>query len=298
MALSGVALLSFYLGTKANGIAHRLHVAANYMLPQAPSAGPPSEYRSVPCPGDAIIISTFGQSNSANHIRPPSALPIPEKLYQYDWKSEKCFRYREPLLGTDGTFGNSITPAAVTIARESSRPVLIIPFGRGGTSVLEWAYGKMADRHHTVLYSLKVKGLAPSFFLWHQGESDSPPITRSAPELRADVYFQASPDYPRLGLPRNVYRDALKMVVERTLSVFPDAKFGIALASRCRSPSSAANVRNAQQDVINQFPNAFLSVDSDAIWGVDVRYDGCHFNDRGSAAISEAYMRSMKNVAP
>ena len=89
------------------------------------------------CPQNYLSIATFGQSNSANSVTELSDLPIPSNLYQYDWKSQKCYFYREPLLGTSGTQGNAITYTATKLAKNYKKPILIIPFGVGGTSVMD-----------------------------------------------------------------------------------------------------------------------------------------------------------------
>ena len=59
------------------------------------------------------------------------------------------------------------------MANISNKPIVIIPFGVGGTSVLQWAYGDLSDRHQLVMKRVKESGLSPRIFLWHQGESDS-----------------------------------------------------------------------------------------------------------------------------
>ena len=92
------------------------------------------------CPSSSLQIAYFGQSNSHNSVKPKASLEIPKNLYQYDWQSRKCYRYKEPLIGATGLNGNVITYTAVSIALETEKPIIIIPFGKGGSSVFEWAY--------------------------------------------------------------------------------------------------------------------------------------------------------------
>ena len=68
-----------------------------------------SQYKKTNCPENATTIATFGQSNSANSMTELSNVVIPPNVYQYDWKSQKCYIYKEPLLGASGIKGNVIT---------------------------------------------------------------------------------------------------------------------------------------------------------------------------------------------
>ena len=88
-----------------------------------------------------------------------SDIAIPLNLYQYDWKSRSCYIYKEPLLGTNGTKGNVVTYTATKMANDSNKPVVIIPFGVSGTSVLQWAYGDLSQHHQIVMKRVKESGL-------------------------------------------------------------------------------------------------------------------------------------------
>ena len=56
----------------------------------------------MPCPGDDVFaIGIFGQSNATNTVYPPASIAFPENLLQFDWRSQKCYAYQEPLLGAD-----------------------------------------------------------------------------------------------------------------------------------------------------------------------------------------------------
>lgn len=120
------------------------------------------------CPSNALTVVTFGQSNSANSvdfITPDKS--IPSNLLQFDWSSGRCFKYKEPLIGADGSKGNTITPFAIELAKTTESYLIIAPFGVGGTSVLNWAYGPMSHRLSYALDSISRSGLFISrvFFL-------------------------------------------------------------------------------------------------------------------------------------
>lgn len=260
-------------------------------------------YVEQPCPSnDAIEIATFGQSNAGNTVEPTADIPFPANLIQYDWKSGKCFEYREPLLGTDFTRGNSITYVAVRIANETKRPVVIIPFAFGPSEIMEWAHGVGASQHKIVMQQLKKSGLSPQVFLWHQGESDVPADGVDESILRKVPYF-TRPDYPmkkngqfQIGLSKDLYQSALSEIVERTFESFPDTRFGIALVSI--APCLKANkvwepLRQAEQAVADSDPRAFISADSDEIRDSGDRYDTCHFSAVGARKLSDQYYASL-----
>ena len=270
--------------------------------------GPKTEldgYVEKPCPtSGALVVAYFGQSNATNTVQPAAQGPFPDNLLQYDWRSMKCFAYKEPLLGADRPFGNSITYAAIRMANDSSRPVVIAPFGYGPSSVLDWAYGQGAAQQRLVMKRLKESGLSPQVFLWHQGETDTTneEITDEAlgelPHFERPNHNQRYLDTMHFGLPRDLYEKALNVVVDRTLEAFPDTYFGIALASF--APCIGANhvwqpVRDAQQAVATSHARTFISADSDQIPAED-RYDTCHFSDRGAQKLSDQYYRSLATL--
>ena len=51
-------------------------------------------YKELLCPKDAVALAIFGQSNSANTVKPLASIDIPENLFQYDWMSGKCMNIK------------------------------------------------------------------------------------------------------------------------------------------------------------------------------------------------------------
>ena len=272
MKIKSIAIIALIsLGSFLSGLKGRDFVKRNIYLPIRTSlkySDIITLYKKADCPVNSITIAIFGQSNSANFVSEKSDLAIPSNLYQYDWESQRCYLYKEPLLGTNSTKGNAITYTAIKMANNSNKPIVIIPFGLGATSVLRWAYGDLfLNRHQIVMKRIKESGLSPRIFLWHQGESDS-------------------------NLPEEVYYYALRKVVESTFNSFPHSSFGIALATRCvYEPLN--HLRNAQKRVSQDLPNAFISGDSDKISGFDKRPDNCHFSAKGASELGNLYYESI-----
>ena len=225
----------------------------------------------ISCPLNSIQIAYFGQSNASNFVKPKISLNLPPNIFQYDWKTKKCFKYKEPLIGADGKYGNVITYTALKISENTEKPILIIPFGKNNSSVLEWAYLKLHKHHMQVLNNIKESNLNPNIFLWHQGENDSQFITK-----------------------KSIYKDALQLVIKRTNDYFPESFFGIAIASKCKKYESNL-IREAQIETTELNKNIFISANSDEIVGKSLRYDGCHFNAEGANILGEKYYESIKN---
>ena len=291
-----IALGSFIVGYKGKSfIQENIYQAFRRTIGSTPTK---SQYKEVNCPKDSISIATFGQSNSGNSVKGKINTEIPSNLYQYDWKSKKCYYYKEPLLGTNGWGGNVITYTALKLASKSDKPVVIIPFGVVGTSVLEWAYGDLSHQHRIVMERIKKSNLSPRVFLWHQGESDSNPRGKGSLRKVIDgpyfkAYFeQSGVERGNMGLTENVYYDALKVVADLTLNKFPQSSFGIALATRCRN-SPWDPVRNAQAMVARDTPRSFISADSDSINDPDRRPDDCHFSAMGASELGDLYYESI-----
>ena len=294
------ALIS--LGSFLSGYKGRNFIRQNVYLPIRSSQkyfDIISPYKKTYCPKNAITIAIFGQSNSANEMTEKSDISIPSNLYQYDWKSQKCYFYREPLLGTSGTQGNAITYTATKLAKNYKKPILIIPFGVGGTSVMEWAYGDLSYQHLIVMKRIKESSLSPTLFLWHQGESDSIGSAVSLDQITKASYFR--PYFDEVGnwkgmipLTEDLYYNALKRVVESTFDSFPQTSFGIALATLCGKNNKPWNpVRSAQTRITQDLPNSFISGDSDKITGLDKRPDNCHFSAKGASELGNLYYQSI-----
>jgi len=277
----------------------RPYITDKFLVPQL------EDYAEVACPtGDSLVVAYFGQSNATNTVEPQYAGEFPGNLLQWDWRTSKCFAYQEPLLGADFTRGNVISYTAVRIAAATDKPVVIVPFGFGPSTILEWAFGPGAIQQDVVFTRLKAAGISPQVFLWHHGETDVPfpaydeKIVTEAPRFRRPEW-QGIKQTHHLGLSEGTYADALGIVMRRTLDAFPDARFGIALASHAACLGWEQNwepLRAAQRDVVDSDPRAFISADSDAIRGIENRYDTCHFSAAGAKQLGDQYYQSVAGL--
>ena len=253
-------------------------------------------YSQLNCPSKSIQIGYFGQSNSTNTVSNLSNLSIPNNLYQFDWRTGKCFKYREPLIAVDGIGGNVITHTAIKISQEIEKDLVVIPFGINSSSILDWAYGDLRHHHHLALKNIKENNFTPSIFLWHQGENDARMDGLHPSQLLKEKKYERTIHLKRkntLGIDKQTYKDGLEIVIKRNRKYFPNANFGIALVSRCNNKESWTPVIEAQKEIIRSYNYTFMSADSDSI---DLRYDGCHFSKKGAKILGEKYFDSLKKL--
>ena len=231
------------------------------------------------CPKRSFVIAYFGQSNSANYVDELSNLDIPDNLYQYNWKDNSCYKYREPLLGAQGKGGNTITAFAVSLAKNIDQNLLIIPFGIGGTLVESWSNGDLNLIKKNLYNNLKRNNLNVDLFLFHQGESNSN-LLNYLNKYSKNSYSKA-------------YLKNLLILIDQTRKYFPESYFGLSLVSKCSSNGNKYIV-NSQKEVINLRRKVFISANSDSLFSKDFRYDKCHFTQEGVRALGNMYENSFK----
>ena len=220
------------------------------------------------CPKSSFVIAFFGQSNSANHVSRSKHIHL-NNVYMYDPKSQRCYKYKEPVLGASGNQGNVITNLALKLRRRLKKPITIIAFGESGSSVLDWQYGKYSDKLDRAMAAWgKLNGI--NIFLWHQGETDA------MREMGEATYFET-----------------LSKIILRTQKIFPSSKFGVSIATACGS-SKSLEIQKAQRKS-TLLPNVFKSAESDYLSN-EFRSDNCHFNEKGAKKLADMYYESITQI--
>lgn len=229
---------------------------------------------SAPCPDPkrerVAVLLTAGQSNAANHgavNEPNDAKDNPAILNLLDGK---CFIARHPLMGATGEYQSPwIETARLLIASGKFDKVVIIATGIGGTGMHEWGSGEFFNRLVARAVEAKEAGIAPTHFLWHQGEYDG--------------VYNLSPV---------AYFDNFKKMIEGVRAI-ADIPAHIALVSRCQFNQPKDEIRSAQLRIAQLIPNAYVAIDSDMDVGLAFRYDGCHMTRAGLAELAKGYARSI-----
>lgn len=148
--------------------------------------------RVVPCPKQdesTAVLLVFGQSNSANHAERSHQSRHPGKVVNFF--DGKCYEAGSPLLGADGTMGESFTLLGDLLVQAGIyKKVVLVSTGIGGTEIGRWKQG--GDLNAMLLGV--VDGVRPHYrfthLLWHQGESD-------AEHTSAEEYTRSFRSMPR-----------------------------------------------------------------------------------------------------
>ncbi len=239
-----------------------------------------NEYLRTNCPNSSYAIAYFGQSNAANSVNRINKSNIPDNLYQYNFKDNNCYEYKEPLIGASGKKGNTITPFAISLANSMEENILIVPYGISGTLIESWSTGNKRLLKKNLLGNLKNRKINVDLFLFHQGESD------------AAVVRNLSKKSEKLQYSRKYLKNLLK-IIDQTRIYFPDSHFGLSLVSKCFNSQNNYYITNSQKEATKLRPLVFISADSDAIFGRKYRYDNCHFNLKGAEKLSKQYTDSL-----
>lgn len=251
----------------------------------APPAPPVITREAVACPSPAdrpFVLVAFGQSNAASYGGIESHAPLrfepgahahAANAVALDWQSGRCFRAADPLPGTDG---HGASPW-VRLAAGIDRPVLVVAFAKGGTTIADWAGGApprhpaLADvpgRIEAAGRALARLGLAADRVIMMQGESD--------PHTSATAYEAA------------LSRVAAKV----------EAAFGrplvVAKSTLCQRPEIAA-VRAAIDAAAARDPRVIAGPDFDRIASHALdRTDRCHLSVAGIEKAAAAWAGMMR----
>lgn len=222
--------------------------------------------RSIPCPKDAFVIVTGGQSNAANHLSDP--VDASPDLPAYMFFRSRCYPLQDPVLGATGNRGSLWTRLGLRLAAETRRSVVFINGGVTSTAFRDWTIHPTGyfERLHATVKDAAAAGLRPNLVIWHQGESDAHRAADTAT-------FAAELD----DLLHRVRRD-LVPDPRRPILLF---KTSVCAGNRL-NPNTA--LREAQRRAAETHEGVLIAMDTDTLGKRD-RYDDCHFNARGREAI-------------
>jgi hypothetical protein len=252
-----------------------------------------SDYKNLECPQNPYIIVYFGQSNSSNTVRPMFSKTNVKSSFQYDWRTKKCFEYKEPLLGSNDFYSNSATPLVAELEKKIKQKILLVPLGVPGSSVLDWSYGNLSKLIDYSLINIRKQYIKNKIiFIFIQGEKD---IATKKSELEKLKEFKRFYHYypQRNELSYETYGLALSNLYEKVNRNFPDAIFGIIHSTRCNSEKYNP-IRSAQLNLAKKFENVKILGDLDLIPIIKpYRYNGCRLSPKGAKALSKMILSSL-----
>lgn len=224
--------------------------------------------------GVGEVFVTCGQSNSANHGKPPQKA-TDDRVCSCNFQSGRWRHCDDPQPGATGTGGSPWPLLGDRLVKEYDAPVGFICVGVGGSTVEEWVKAHYPRLQKAVM--LPGPGGVRAV-LWHQGESDS--IARTTTDT---------------------YAARLRRVIERSRA---DAgwqvPWGVALASfhpRTKElPAVQAAIIAGQRAVIATVPGVFAGPATDDFQARGWLADAVHFNEQGLATHAEGWADALAPV--
>lgn len=252
-----------------------------------------NDYRNLECPKNPYIIVYFGQSNSSNTVRPMFLKTDVKSSFQYDWRTKKCFEYKEPLLGSNDFYSNSATPLVAELEKKIKQKILLVPLGVPGSSILDWSYGNLSRLLDYALINIRKQYIKSKIiFIFIQGEKD---IAIKKSELEHLKEFKRFYHYrpQRNELSYENYNLALSNLYKKVNKYFPDSLFGIVHSTRCNSKKYSP-IRTAQMNFAKKFENVKILGDLDLVPIIKpYRYNGCRLSPEGAKALSKMILFSL-----
>jgi hypothetical protein len=234
-------------------------------LPGGP-VDPLQQIADCPDPESTIVLVTGGQSNASNAISNQSATKAGENVYS--WFAGNCYIARDPVPGATGNYGSLWPLVGLELAKKTDRPVLLINGAIGSTQVADWVdtrsgyYAALRDR----MAEARGAGYEADIIAWHQGETDA-----------------------KVGGDMALFKQQLQTLTNQLLADMPKARLYMFRASRCIGPmrqDGVAEILRVQTEVAEENDRIVAGMDTD-ILGNDYRWDMCHLNSLGRAAIIE-----------
>lgn len=234
-----------------------------------------SDDQAAPCPDDALVVVTGGQSNAANSISTPLDATPAAPLFMF--MDGRCYLLRDPLLGASGVGGSIWSRLGPKLHARTGRPILFVNGAIGGSRFADWmnpASPHFSRLQRNVAAAERIAGPV-DLILWHQGETDAalrPARSRIEKDIRAVL---------------------TRLLHE--LPIAPNARILLYRASRCAGvgrENGVAEIIAAQTAATTIDPRVIAGPNTDKL-DQRQRWDGCHFNEAGAEAVAQMTMESL-----
>lgn len=219
--------------------------------------------------GVGEVFVTCGQSNSANHGKPPQKAED-ERVSSRHFQTGLWQHGDDPQPGASGEGGSPWALLGDLLVKKHDVPVGFICVGVGSTTVSAWApNGECFARLKQAVQSLGPHGCLA--VLWHQGESDS--IAGTSAEGYAKMLGET--------------------IAQSRKDAGWDVPWGVALASFHPAPEATAERQAAvvagQRKVIAALPGVSQGPETDSYRTRGWLCDTVHFNAQGLAAHAQGW---------
>lgn len=214
----------------------------------------------VPCPlqiETTAVLLVIGQSNAANYQGQRYQSPDDRVV---NFSNGRCYRAASPLLGADGSMGETWTLLGVKLIQSGlSSSVVLIPAAVGGSPVHRWAEGGDLNRMLMNTVRSAAEHYTITAIIWDQGAED---FARHTPEDR--------------------YKSDLKSLIDSIRNEGVSAPFFITRCSIGNKNWSGDNpVARAQASLADNGAGVFDGPNTDRDLTRLDRYDDYHFGASG-----------------
>ncbi len=219
----------------------------------------------LPCPANAIVLVTGGQSNAGNALADPLVPPAGSGAYMA--LAGRCYALRDPVLGATGDRGSLWSGLGPALAQASGRPVIFINGAVGGSQLGDWADKRSGYVRHLAgeVAAARQAGVVADAVIWIQGETDA--AVQLEPALYVAQMQAVMADFDAAG----VLPPQTPWIVFRSTRCMERANNGPAI-------DAAVTAWAAREPRVLLGPNA-------SALGNAARWDGCHFNGVGREAL-------------
>lgn len=239
-----------------------------------------SGFISAECPSKhtskVAVLMTAGQSNLAPTV---DGIYIPKgNVLEFNPYDGKCYKQVQ-----EGSHFSSVTSrvAQKLIDQGPYDIVLVANFSIGGTHAQAWQPGGMLfQRLETGFLLLSHLHLAPTYFMWEDGE--------------ADTNYQTAPD---------VFKVQVKKVFNGLRKIGYSGPIYVAQSTRCNMApgmmamdsisKSADQIRRAQAELVNKKEGILSGPNTDPIQGNGRDWIQCHFSPGGADLAAQLWVESM-----
>ena len=227
---------------------------------------------------DAAVILAIGTSNAQNmgtwRFKPES------NVYDYNYKTEKCYVASDPLLGAGGSGGSVWTRLGDKLVRHNDyKNVLIVQMdGPYQTKDSGWSTKtKLFEIIDATQKKFSEEGIKITHIVFAQGEHDAGvhngPIT-----------------------PAETYKENSKKMIADVRRIGISAPMYFSVSTYCNFFQSEM-IRETQRSLADN-PSVFVGAETDKLLGKWYRWDNCHFSGLGLERASQMWYSAITGRTP
>lgn len=224
------------------------------------------------------VFLVMGQSNAANFGE--SILDANcNRLYNFN--KGDLYQLKDPLKGANGTGGSVWSRLGLFLMQNQfAEEIIFAPVAEGGVPLSSFLPNTALNASMLeTITSLNEENHTITHILWHQGESNNSAFANTG--LNAFENAQ-------------LYETQFLQLVAQIRSQGVEAPIFVSTTTRCSFLNVDFELQQVQQNLKSDSLKIFNGPNTD-ILGLEYRYDGCHFNDKGLEKHAEAWLDILLN---